>query len=208
MFRTLSLGDSISVALRKLLQGGKRWSQAIYRLAKRGAGSLNIRNQISSLRNIAFCVWEDASLWAHWIYSFYMHVSYLELNPISLFTFSSVQFSCSIVSDSATPQTAASQTTLSITNSRNSLKRLSIESVMPSNHFILCRPHLLLPSIIPSIRVFSYESAFHIRWPKYWSFSFNISPTNKQSRLISFIMDWFYLLAVQGTLKSLLQYHS
>ena len=160
MFRTMSLGDSISVALRKLLQGGRRWSQAIYKLAKKGAGSLNIRNQISSLRNIAFCVWEGASLWAHWIYSFYMHVSYLELNPISLFTFSSVQFSHSVVSNSATPWTAASQASLFITNSQNSLKCVSIESVMPSNHLILCHPHLLLPSIIPSIRVFHMSQLF------------------------------------------------
>ena len=85
---------------------------------------------------------------------------------------------------------------------------MSIESVMPSNHLILCHPLLLLPSIFPSIRILSSESALHIRWPKYWSFSFNISPSNEHSRLISFRMDWLGLLAVQGTLKSLLQYHS
>ena len=95
-----------------------------------------------------------------------------------------------------------------ITNSRNVLKLMSIGSVMPSNHLTLCYPHLLLPSIFPSIRVFSNESALHIRWPKYWSFSFNISPSNENSGLISFRMDWLDLLAVQGTLKSLLQYHS
>ena len=107
-----------------------------------------------------------------------------------------------------TPWTAACQASLSITNSRSLLKLTSIESVMPSNHLILCRPLLLLPSTFPSIRVFSNESALHIRWPKYWSFSFNISLSNEYSGLISFRMDWLDLLAVQGTLKSLLQHHS
>ena len=97
---------------------------------------------------------------------------------------------------------------LSITNSWSLLKLMSIESGMPSNHLILCRPLLLLPSIFPSIRVFSNESALHIRWPKYWSFSFNISPSNEHRGLISFRMNWLDLLAVQGTLKSLLQHHS
>ena len=96
----------------------------------------------------------------------------------------------------------------SITNSQSSLKLMTIESVMPSNHLILCRPLLLPPSIFPSIRVFSNESALHIRWPKDWSFSFSISPSNEHSGLISFRMDWLDLLAVQGTLKSLLQHHS
>ena len=96
----------------------------------------------------------------------------------------------------------------SITNSWSLLKLMSIESVMPSNHLILCSPLLLLPSIFPSIRVFSNESFLCIRWPKYWSFSFSISPSNEYSELISFRMDWFDLLAVQGTLKSLLQHHS
>ena len=96
----------------------------------------------------------------------------------------------------------------SITNSQNLLKLMYIESVMPSNHFILCRPLFLPPSIFPSIRVFSSESVLHIRWPKYWSFSFSISPSNECSGLISFRMDWLDLLAVQGTLKSLLQHHS
>ena len=107
-----------------------------------------------------------------------------------------------------TPWTAAHQASLSNTNSRSFLKLMSIESVMPSNHFILCHPLLLPPSIFPSIGVFSNESVLHIRWPKYWSFSFSISPYNEYSGLISFRMDWLYLLAVQGTLKSLLQYHS
>jgi len=100
------------------------------------------------------------------------------------------------------------QASLSITNSQCPLKPMSIESVMPSNHLILCRPLLLLPSIFPSIRVFSNESALHTRWPKYWSFSFNISPTNEHPGLISFRMDWLDLLVVRGTLKNLLQHHS
>ena len=122
--------------------------------------------------------------------------------------FSSVQFSCSVVSDSATPWIAARQASLSITNSRSLPKPMSIRSMMPSNHLILCRPLLLLPSIFPGIRVFSNESALCIRWPKYWSFSFSISPSNEHLGLISYRMDWLDLLAVQGTLKSLLQHHS
>ena len=108
----------------------------------------------------------------------------------------------------ATPWTAARQASLSITNSWSLLKLMSIELVMLSNHLILCHPLLLLPSIFPSIRVFSKESALRIRWPKYWSFGFNISPSNEHSGLISFRMNWLDLLAVQGTLKSLLQHHS
>ena len=118
--------------------------------------------------------------------------------------FSSVAQSCLF----ATPWTAAHQASLSITNSRSPPKPISIESVMPSNHLILCHPLLLLPSIFPRIRVFSNESALRIRWPKYWSFSFNISPSNEHWGLISFRMDWLDLLAVQGTLKSILQHHS
>ena len=109
---------------------------------------------------------------------------------------------------SATPWTAARQTSLSITNSQSLLKLMSVESVMPSNHLSLCCPLLLPPSIFPSIRVFANESALHIRWPKYWSFSFSISPSSALPGLISFRMDWLDLLAVQGTLKSLLQHHS
>ena len=108
----------------------------------------------------------------------------------------------------ATPWTAARQASLSIANSQSSCKLMSIESVMPSNHLILCHPLLLLPSIFPSIRVFSNESDLCISWPKFWSFSFNISPSNEHSGLISFRMDWLDLFAVQGTLKSLLQHHS
>ena len=107
-----------------------------------------------------------------------------------------------------TPWTAARQTSLSITKSCSLPKLVSIESVMPSSHLILCRPLLLLPSIFPSIRVFSNESALCMRWPKDWSFSFNISPSNEHPGLISFRMNWLDLLEVQGTLKSLLQHHS
>ena len=108
----------------------------------------------------------------------------------------------------ATPWITARQASLSITNSRSSLKLMSIELVMPSSHLILCRPLLLLPPIPPSIRVFSNESILHIRWPKYWSLSFSIIPPNEHPGLISFRMDWLDLLAVQGTLKSILQHHS
>ena len=125
--------------------------------------------------------------------------------------FSSVQFSLfhllSRVRLFATPLTAACQASLFITNSRSLPKLMSIELVIPSSHLILCRP-LLLPSIFPSIKDFSNESALHIRWPKYWSFSFNISPSSEHSGLISFRMDWLDLLAVQGTLKSFLQHYS
>ena len=106
------------------------------------------------------------------------------------------------------PWTAACQASLSITNSQSLLKPMSIESVIPSNHFIHCHPLLLLPSIFPRIRVFSNESALHIRWPKYWSFSFSISPSNEYSGLISFRIDWFDILALQRTLKTLLQHHN
>ena len=122
--------------------------------------------------------------------------------------FSSIQFNCSVVSDSATPWTTAHQASLSITNSQSLLKLVSIESVMPSNHLILSCTLCLLPSIFPSIRIFSNESALHIRWPKYWSFSFSISPSNEYSELISFRMNWLDHPAVQGTLKRLLQHHS
>ena len=108
----------------------------------------------------------------------------------------------------ATPWTAAHQASLSVTNYQSLLKLMSIESVMPSNHLILCHPLLFLPSIFPSIRVFSKESALRIRWPKYWNFSFSISPSSVHPGLISFRMDWLDLLAVQGTLKILLQHHS
>ena len=119
--------------------------------------------------------------------------------------FSAVAQSCPTICN---PRTAAGQASLSITNSWSLLKLMSIESVMPSNHLILCHPLLLPLSIFPSIRVFSNESALHIRWPKYWSFSFSVSPSKEHSVLISFMVDSFDLLAVQGTLKSHLQHHS
>ena len=131
----------------------------------------------------------------------------LKPQKLHSFQFSSVQ-SLSRVRLFVTPWTAARQASLSISNSRSLLKLRSIESVMPSNHLILCRPLLLLPSILPSIRVSSNESVFHIKWSKYWSFSFSISPSNEYSGLISFRIDWFDLLAVPGTLKILLQHHS
>ena len=121
--------------------------------------------------------------------------------------FSSVQ-SLSHVRLFATPWTAAHQASLSITNSQSLLKLMSIESVMPSNHLILCRPLLLPPSIFPSIRVFSNESVLCITWSKYWSLSYSISPSNEYSELISLRIDWFDLLAVQGTLRSLFQHYS
>ena len=120
----------------------------------------------------------------------------------------SVRFSHSVVSDSVTSWTTACQASLSVINPRSLPKPMSIVSVMPSNHLILHSSFLLLPSVFPSIKVFSNESALHIRWPKYWSFSFNISPSNEHPGLISFRMDILDLLSVQGTLKSLLQHHS
>ena len=120
----------------------------------------------------------------------------------------SLLFSQSVVFNSVTPRTVAHQSSQTFTISQSLLKHMSMKSVMPSNHVILCRPLLLLPSILPSIRVFSKESVLRIRWPKYWSFSFSISPSNEYSGLISFRIDWLDLLAVQGTLKSLLQHHS
>ena len=125
---------------------------------------------------------------------------------VMLLIFCYLQLSCSVVTNSLRPH--GLQASLSITNSWSLLKIISIKSVMPSNHLILCHPLLLLPPIPPSIRVFSNESTLHIRWPKYWSFSFSINPSNEHPGLISFRMDWLDLLAVQGTLKCLLQHHS
>ena len=140
-------------------------------------------------------------MWYIYIY-IYIHIQWN--TPVQ---FSSVQ-SLSPVRLFGTPWTAAHQASLSITNSRSLLKLMSIELLMPSSHLILCRPLLLLPSIFPSIRGFSNESALLIRWLKYWSFSFSITPSSEYSGLISFRMDWLDLLAVQGTLKSLPQHHS
>ena len=138
-----------------------------------------------------------------------LHLVFVTVCGLSLAVvqFSSVQ-SLSRVRLFVTPWTTECQASLSITNSWSSPKLMSIESVMPSNHLSLCRPLLLLPPIPPSIRVFSNESALRIRWPKYWSFSFSISPSNEHPGWLSFRMDWLYILAVQGTLKSLLQHHS
>ena len=136
----------------------------------------------------------------HW----HMKRKYLNFYP---FQFSSVQL-LSRVQLFVTPWTAACQASLSITNSQSLPRLMSTELVMPSKHLILCCPLLLLPSIFPNIRVFSNESALCIRWPKYWSFSFNISPSNEHPGLISLRMDWLDLFAVQGTLKNLLQHHS
>ena len=137
-----------------------------------------------------------------------LHLLIPHLEPFSSFTSQFVLQSLSYVRLFVTPWSAACQAFLSFTISQSLLKLMSIELVMPSNHLILCRPLLLLPSIFPSIRVFSNESVLHIRWPKYWSFSFNISPSKEHPGLISFRMDWLDLLAVQETLKSLLQHHS
>ena len=137
-----------------------------------------------------------------------LFMSFLHTSPNCLpVQFSSVQ-SLSRVRLFATPWTAAHQASLSITNCQSLLKLMSIESVMPSNQLIFCRPLLLLPSIFPSIRVFSNESTLRMRWPEYWSFSFSIIPSKEHPVLISFTMDWLDLLAVQGTLKSLLQHHT
>ena len=122
--------------------------------------------------------------------------------------FSSVQFSHSVMSDYLHPMNRSKQASLSITNWWSLPKLMFIESVMPSSHPILCRPHLFLPPIPCSIRIFSNESTLHMRWPKYWSFSLSISPSNEHPGLISFRIDWLDLLAIQGTLKSLLQHHS
>ena len=142
-------------------------------------------------------------------YQWFINIYLLNFTPdrnINKFYFS--QFSRSVVSNSATPCIAARQASLSINNSRSSLKLTSMESVMPSSHLILYHPLLLLPPISPSIRVFSNESTLCMRWPKYWSFSFSIISSNEHPGLISCKMDWLDLLAVQGTLKSLLQHHS
>ena len=154
-------------------------------------------------------VWVEIScrfdVWSTWNFSQWHSKLYKLPNNFQLV--SSVQ-SLSRVQLFATPRTAARQASFSITNSRSLLKLMSIESVMLSNYLILCHPLLLLPSIFPSIKYFSNESVLCSRWPKYWSFSFKISPTNEHPGLVSFRMDWLNLLEVQGTLKSLLQHHS
>ena len=159
------------------------------------------------------CTWSPLSLYCSRGF-YFIYFSFKLLNPHSLFLFRAdilvYQFSqlLSHVWLFATPWTAARLASPSITNSWSLFKLMSILSVMPSNHLILCCPLLLLPSMFPIIRVFSNELVLHIRWPKYWSFSFSISPSNEYSGLISFRMNWLDLLAVQGTLKSLFQHHS
>ena len=151
-------------------------------------------------------VWDiSQNAWSQDISCLYLRWSFLR--SWNNHHFSSVQ-SLSRVRLFATPWIAARQASLSIVNSRSLLKLMSIELVMPSSHLSLCHPLLLLPPIPPSIRVFSNESTLHMRWPKYWSFSFSIIPSKEHPGLISFRMDWLDLLAVQGTLKSLLQHHS
>ena len=162
---------------------------------------INIRNYkflSAKLVNLLFLVMETEE--REWLP--YLRLAFKPCNSSS-----SVQ-SLSHVQLIVTPWTAARQTSLYISNSQSPSKPMSIEPVMPSNHLFLCCPLLLLPSIFPSIRVFSNESAIRIRWPKYWSFSFNIRPSNEHPGLISFRMDWLGLLAVQGTLKSLFRHHS
>ena len=144
----------------------------------------------------------------HWVlWGIFLSMTGIQAHCWDTLGFNSVQ-SLRHVQLFATPWITARQASLSITNSRSLLKPMSIESVMPSSHLILGRPLLLLPPIPPSIRVFSNESTLHMRWPKYWSFSFSISPSNEHPGLTSFRMDWLDLLAVQGTLKNLLQHHS
>ena len=161
-----------------------------------------------------FCPWsspgKNTEVGCHFLFQGIFRIQGLNpgLSQLQADSLPSVVQSLSQAQLFVTPWTIARQTSLSFTISWSLLKLMSIESVMPSNHFVLCRPLLLLPLIFPSIRVFSNELALHIRWPKYWRFSFNISPSNEYSGLISFRMDWFGLHAVQWTLKSLLQHHS
>ena len=154
---------------------------------------------------------DGKGVWGKWINVYVwlsLYAVHLKLSQHCQLPISSVQFSRSVVSNSATPWIVARQASLSITNSRSLPKLMSIDSVMPSRHLILCCPLLLLPAIPPSIKVFSNESILCIRWPKYWSFRLSISPSNQHPGLISFRRDWLDLLADQGTRKSLLQHHS
>ena len=146
------------------------------------------------------CVWKNLNLTVVWWWDTQTHMHFRVIFSQSVQSLRHVWL--------CDPWTAACQASLSITNSQSSLRLISIWLVVPSNHLILCHPLLLLPSIFPSIRVFSSESVLRFRWPKYWSFSFSISPSNEYSGLISLRIDWLYLLAVQETLKSLLQQHS
>ena len=172
---------------------GERWTS-------KSTGQNRIRSRLTHSWMLVFnrgsmsVQWRKHDLFYKWCWDSWISISSVQsLSCVRLF---------------ATPWITAHQASLSITNSQSSLKLMSIKSVMPSSHLILCRPLLLLPPIPPSIRVFSNESTLRMRWPKYWSFSFSISPSNGHPGLISFRMDWLDLLAVQGTLKSLLQHHS
>ena len=192
-----------SVSIESVFNGGDLGSvPGLGRSPGEGKGYLL---QHSCLENFMDCIVHRVRESQIWLSDFHFHF-YNEL-WINLITTSSVQ-SLSHARLFEIPWISARQASLSITNSLSPPKPMSIESVMPSNHLILCCPLLLLPSIFPSIRVFSNESDLHIMWPKYWSFSFNISPSNEHPGLISFRMDWLDLLAVQVTLKSLLQHHS
>ena len=155
--------------------------------------TLDISYRTFPQKTLCMCVCLYVHVCAHTYVKYFIQGSVQSLSRVQLF---------------ATPWSAACRASLDITNSRSLPKLISIELVMPSNHLILCRPLLLLPSIFSSIRVFSNESGLRMRWPKYWSFSFNISPSNEHPGLISFRMERLDLLAVQGTLKSLLQHHS
>ena len=173
--------------------------------------TLSLVCKISAEKSISSLIWVPLYVMSHFSLAFFKSLClYFWQIPYKLSwcrTLSSVQL-LSHARLFSTPWIAARQASLSITNSRSPPKPMSIESVMPSNHLILCCPLLLLPSIFPSIMVFSNESALHIRWPKYWSFSFNINPSSEHPGLISFRIDWLDLLAVQGTLKNLPQHHS
>ena len=164
-----------------MLTTGTKWMFCVYMSTK-----------MSSRSSIRWASWGGPSFLKHFLNASYSFSSVQSLSCVRLFV---------------TPWTAGHQASLSINNTRSRPKHMTIEWMMPSSHLILCHTLLLLPSIFPSIKVFSNESAFHIKWPKYWSFSFSISLSNEYSRLISFRMDWFNLLAVQGTPKSLLQHN-
>ena len=201
----MTTGKTIALTIRTF--GGKVMSLLFNTLSRFVIASLP-RSKCLLILATVWAQWGTQPLWAYPCSPCAKWVRVLDGKcPSSRSQAQSVQ-SLSCVRLFVTPWTAARQASLSITNSRSLLKLMSIESVMPSNHLILCRPLLLLPSVFPSIRVFSNQSVLHIRWPKYWTFSFSISPSNDYSGLISFRMDWLDLLAVQGTLKSLLQHHS
>ena len=194
MSRTLTLGDHISVSLRKVLQGGRRGKLGHTQVCNKGSRQAEHQRSAIRLRSLAFYVWECKSLGL-----LNSLLSYAPQIVIFVQSLSHVQFF-------VIPLTSGGQVSLSFTISLSLLKLMSIKSMMPSNLLILCCRLLLLPSIFLSIRVFSNESALQISWPKYWSFS--ISPSNEYSGLISFRIYWFDFLAVQGTHKSLLQHHS